>query len=225
MHKDDRDDADDIADGLDLSGLDVLIDATPAQLARIFADSGSLSLAQIGVADGGELVNQVYDFSVDYSKERSAELVGKKYVNGKLVDNPNAEWSIDDATRDDLRGIITDAVSGKIELSDVEDAIADAGAFSDDRAALIARTEITRANSYGSLGGYQAAKASGVDVKKAWLADDGACDVCLDNESDGVIDLDDQFSSGDDAPPAHPSCECAIQPVVNDESGDEDDDE
>ena len=105
--------------------------------------------------------------------------------------------------------------------SDLEDAIQEAGAFSPARAELIARTEVTRANSYGSLGGYKAAKDAGVNVKKAWHPDDEACEICLGNADDGDIDLDDSFSSGDDAPPGHPNCECSIIPVVETENGDE----
>lgn len=217
---DDDDDAiaEGIAAAIDLSVFDTLVDATPEILERLLNDSGIRALAQVGVQNRGELVNQVYQYSVDYAQERAAELVGKKWINGKLVDNPNAEWSIPDATRNEIQGIITEAFAGRIEPNSVESAIREAGAFSADRAELIARTEITRANSYGSLSGYKAAQDAGVVIRKAWLPDDSACEICLDNEADGVIDLDEQFSSGDDAPPAHPNCECSIIPVTESES-------
>ncbi len=207
-----------VAADIDLSAFDTLVDATPEILRKLLDDSGVRALAQVGVQDRGQLVNQVYQYSVDYAQERAAELVGKKWVNGVLVDNPNAEWSIPSATRDEIQSIITDAFAGRIEPNSIESAIREAGAFSADRAELIARTEITRANSYGSLGGYKAAADAGVILKKAWLPDDSACEICLDNEADGDIDLDEQFSSGDDAPPAHPNCECSIIPVTESES-------
>jgi hypothetical protein len=189
-------------------------------------DGGSRALAQIGVANRSDLVNQVYANSVDYANERAAELIGKKYINGVLVDNPDAEWSITDTTRDELRGIITDAFSGKIPAGEVEDAIRDAGAFSPERAARIARAEISRANNYGALSGYRASRDKAhIEIKKAWHPDEDACPICLDNADDGAIDLDDQFSSGDDAPPAHPSCECSIIPVTGSDLGAEESDE
>ena len=212
---------DDMADGIDLSALFALYDVSQEEMQKIAADSGSIAIAKLGVDDKGSIVNQVYDYSVDYANSRAAELVGKKWVNGVLVDNPNADWSIPDATRDELRGIIMQAFDGTIKPSDLEDAIQEAGAFSPARAELIARTEVTRANSYGSLGGYKAAKDAGVNVKKAWHPDDEACEICLGNADDGDIDLDDSFSSGDDAPPGHPNCECSIIPVVETENGDE----
>ena len=94
------------------------------------------------------------------------------------------------------------------------DAIREAGAFSADRAELIAGTEIARANSVGALEGYKAVRESGVAVKKEWLLGENPCEICQANAEEGPIDLDDEFSSGDPAPPAHPNCECAVSPVV-----------
>lgn len=221
LHKDDSDDEDiaaaaTVASELDLDKLNAIIDATAPDLKTMATDSGARALSQIGVVDQGDLVNQVYEDSADYAATRSAELIGMKYVNGKLVDNPDAEWSITSATRDQLRGIIADAFAGKTPAGDVEASIADAGAFSPERAALIARTEISRANNYGALSGYITARdQAGVAVKKSWLPDDEACPICVDNVDDGIIDLDDEFSSGDLAPPAHPNCECTILPVTD----------
>lgn len=212
---------------LDLSPLRALIDVTPEYMQSVVGDSGNRALAQLGVFNRGDLVNQVDAYANDYAASRAAELVGMKYINGKLVDNPDADWSIPQATRDELRGIIADAFAGRIDPDQIETAITNAGSFSPERAELIARTEITRANSYGSLEGYKAARdGAGITVRKQWLPDDGACPICLDNAADGIIELDEQFSSGDDAPPAHPNCECAISPVTgenDDETATEDD--
>ncbi len=79
---------------------------------------------------------------------------------------------------------------------------------------LIARTEIANANSQSSLEGYKGAREDGVDVKKEWLLGPDPCPICEENAAAGPIDLDDEFPSGDDAPTAHPNCECALMPVV-----------
>lgn len=207
-----------IADAIDLGSLELIFDSSTEPLRRVAGDTGRLALIQVGAPSSDAIVNQVNDQAVNYAKERAAELVGKKIVEGELVDNPAAEWSITEATRNEIRSIIEQAVAGNIELADLEGAIRDAGAFSETRAALIARTEISRAHNYGALNGYLTARANGVDVKKAWLPDDIACDLCLDNEADGAIELDEQFATGDLAPPAHPNCECAIIPVVASEN-------
>jgi hypothetical protein len=50
---------------------------------------------------------------------------------------------------------------------------------------------------------------SGQQVEKHWDAEDDACPVCLDNESEDWIPEDATHSSGDDEPPAHPNCRCS----------------
>ena len=82
--------------------------------------------------------------------------------------------------------------------------------FSDARAAMIGRTELIRASNAAALDAY---KESGVVDGKSWATagDDLVEEDCEMNEADGVIPLDDDFSSGDDAPPAHPNtCRCDI---------------
>ena len=147
-------------------------------------------------------------------------MIGKKWVDGVLVDNPEAEWVITGATRDEIRGIVSDYLSNNIELKDLSGAIQDAGVFSDERADLIARTEVAAANNQGTLESLKAARSIGVNRKKIWYPDAEACPICSDNADQGAIDLDDDFDSGDDAPPAHPNCECRLISEVDE--GDED---
>lgn len=83
---------------------------------------------------------------------------------------------------------------------------------SDSRAAMIAKTEASRAQHAGEILG---AKASGVVTKKKWLLSADACPVCEAIEAafpDGV-DLDGSFGSTAfgpiTSPPAHPNCACS----------------
>lgn len=80
------------------------------------------------------------------------------------------------------------------------------------RALTIANTEMNRAMSAASVENY---KEFGVDGKE-WLAFD-TDDDCADNSDQGVIPVDADFGSGDDAPPAHPNCRCAILPAFLDD--------
>ncbi len=169
------------------------------------ADSGKQSLIQLGIENENGLVNQVHAESLAYARDRAAEMVGKKWVNGALVDNPNAEWVITDTTRDDIQALVAQVQSGELKATDLPGAIMEAATFSKERAAMIARTELMEANAQGSLASYYAARKIGVNVKKAWLPDAEACDICLENEAAGAIDLDDEFPSGDMAPTAHPN--------------------
>ena len=221
LRKDDES-QDDFAETVDLSNLDLLVNATPDDLATVMANSGKQALTQIGIEHQHNLVNQVNDDSVAYAKERSAEMVGKKYVGGILVDNPDAEWVITDATRDEIQSLVAQVTTGDLKLTDLSQAIQDAAAFSPERAEMIARTEIITANAQGSLSGFKAAQSIGVKVKKEWLPDAEACPICLENSDAGPIDLDEEFPSGDDAPTAHPNCECVLIPVTGDEENDDD---
>lgn len=77
------------------------------------------------------------------------------------------------------------------------------------RAQMVAVTEIARAVSAASLDTY---RAHGIPGKEWLIASSGACAICQDNADEGVIPLDDTFSSGDDSPPGHPRCRCAPGP-------------
>lgn len=58
-----------------------------------------------------------------------------------------------------------------------------------------------------------AGEESKIDVEmhqKQWVTDADPCEDCEDNADEGWIDADDEFPSGDDEPPAHPNCKCAL---------------
>jgi hypothetical protein len=52
-------------------------------------------------------------------------------------------------------------------------------------------------------------KRNAVEMKQ-WILGPNACDQCVDNAEASPIPVDDDFPSGDDAPPAHPNCVCAV---------------
>jgi HK97 family phage portal protein len=78
-----------------------------------------------------------------------------------------------------------------------------------DRAWLIAQTELARATSAASLDVYAFNGIAG----KSWLTFN-PCPLCARNEGI-VIPLDGVFPSGDQAPPGHPRCRCAVVPEAN----------
>lgn len=47
------------------------------------------------------------------------------------------------------------------------------------------------------------------ETEKSWVG--GTCETCQENADEGWIDMDEQFPSGDDEPPAHPNCDCELE--------------
>lgn len=129
----------------------------------------------------------------------------ESYLDEHSLSKLTGDWS--ETTLDRLRGSIADSYEKGGTYDDIVGAIQDTVAsFSDVRAGMIAQTEVNDAYNYGR---HQVAIAAGMD-EKAWDPDGEACDLCLGNVDDGWIPIDDTFSSGDDAPTAHPNCDCSI---------------
>lgn len=204
----------------------------PAEVETILAP-----MVQAGAADAIDQINArggidfdvVNKAAVDWAKDRSAELVGMKYnEDGELVENPKAEWSIDEATRDTLRELVATATEEGWSMDTLASNIAQDTAFSDDRAMLIARTESATADVQGNMVAYREARDQvGVVVEKQWITagDADVSEDCEANAAQGPIGLDDDFQSGADAPPEHPNCRCDVLPVrlAADDSEQEDD--
>jgi SPP1 gp7 family putative phage head morphogenesis protein len=173
--------------------------------------SGEYVLGEVGLAQDTELFNQVSDRAVNYARERAGELVS----------------DIDEVTRRDLRNVIAQGLEDNLSMDELSDLIETSYAFSEQRADIIAQTEIARANGNGSLEGMRLAREAGVRIKKVWIPDAEACEECQENGDAGPIDLDENFPNGDDAPPAHPNCRCDMASEVDesDESNYNDDSE
>lgn len=207
-----------IADELELDGLAALANDIGVDLSDVAEDSINQVIMQMGVTDASDLVNQVNERAVEIAKDRAAEMVGMKWEDGRLVQNPDAEWAITDSTREALRNVISSGLEDNIGVDGIIDNIEALGGFSADRAELIAETEVRRANSLAALEGYKAAASNlGIGMMKEWLLGENPCDICQENADEGPIPLDELFPSGDDAPPGHPNCECALSPVVSED--------
>ena len=190
-------------------------DGIEPYLISVAVNGADAGLRAIDVAMSDESWNGAGTAATEWAANRAAELVGMRLVDGKYVPNPNAKWRIDDTTRDMLQALVTDA----IEEGDSTDALAsrikNAFAFSDERAEMIARTEIARADVQGALIGWQ---KSGVVAGKRWLAGGPrVCPVCLDHEADGPQRLDYVWGDGVTAPPDHPHCFCVLVAVLEGE--------
>jgi HK97 family phage portal protein len=141
------------------------------------------------------------------------------------IENPRAvEWlrdnaltharSVLDTIKEEVRNRIATGVSEGRSINEIAEHI---GEFFDEqsqwRALRIARTEVISGYAEGSIEGY---RQSGVVKGKRWLTanDDRVDDECAENEADGAIGLESNFSTGHSAPPVHPNCRCTLQPEV-----------
>lgn len=171
---------------------DVVADEASAILGPTFEQSAEIVLGKLEI-DDQSIFDLVSERAVDYAEENAADLV----------------TSITETTRDRLRTVITDAVENAKGVQELRQAIEDNGAFSSDRAEMIARTEIGNAHMGGALEG---AKSSGLELKKAIIrgSQEFDCEICGENEDAGDIELTEFFPSGDLSPLFHPNCECTM---------------
>lgn len=219
LKKSDESEIQRILDELDLSDFVELVGDIDDILTDIAADGAQKALTQIGVNDKESIVNQANEKAILYAHNRAAEMVGKRWVDGELVDNPNAEWRIDEGTREMLRSNVTDAIAEGWSNNRLAEAILDGAAFSEDRAEMIARTETAMADVQGNMAAY---RESGIVTGKIWITagDDLVSEDCALNGEAGEVGLNDSFPSGASEPPDHPNCRCDVIPVLDNQAQD-----
>ena len=187
------------------------------ELQRIAADAVKEAAAQISFTDR-DATKLARTRAEAWAKERGAELVGMTWRDGTLIENPNAEWSISGSTRDLIRADVVNALEQGSTMDELADRLSQNYAFSEDRAKMIARTEVAYADVHGNVEAYKEAKAQGVEVLKKWITagDDLVSEDCRLNGESDPIPLDALFPSGVGEPPDHPNCRCDVSPVVLD---------
>jgi hypothetical protein len=218
VNKADQDEVRRVLDSLDLSGIVVIHGDADAVLKAVVESGVAEALAQIGIADDESIVNLANPRALAWAEARAAELVGMKWVGGELIPNPDASWRIDESTRELLRGFVAEAIDEGWSNDRLANEIADAFAFSDDRAEMIARTETAYADVAGNMTAYE---ESGIVEQKRWiLAQDKYCDDCAANAASPPVPLRGTFPSGSYAPPEHPNCRCDVVPIIIDDEED-----
>lgn len=176
-------------------------------LTGIAVTAGTEALSQFGLFDKATLAKMTVRATA-YARDRSAEMVGMKWVGDTLIENPESAWSITEVTRSRLRSLVTDAMKRGASNQELSKEIREAAAFSDDRAMMVARTESAMADTQGSIAGW---KETGVVAGKQWLAAPDCCDLCQDYDG-MIVGLDEEFPDGD--VPLHPQCRCSLIGVL-----------
>jgi SPP1 gp7 family putative phage head morphogenesis protein len=115
--------------------------------------------------------------------------------------------ALDKTTLERLRDLIAQGIEERLGVDGLARLIRDdLKNMSLDRAKMIATTEMNNAISTATL-----EKLQELEIEyKQWVPVDDPCEICQDNADEGAIPVEDSFSSGDDSPPAHPRCRCAV---------------
>jgi hypothetical protein len=195
----------------------------PAEVAPVLNEEGQEAGTEI-IASAGLILDQdqwnaAEDEVADIALDRAGELVGLKWDedSNQWIDNPNAEWRIDEDVRDELAKLVSYAEEEGWSNADLRGAIVESNLFSEDRAELIARTELKYIDGMGAAA---VAERTGATQKKWMLsANHDEQDDCDGNADEDWIGIDEDFPSGDDTVPAHPRCQCVVTYGWEDQSG------
>lgn len=150
----------------------------------------------LGIQSTDEIIQQL-------TTEHVAQLVGKKVnADGSIIDNPNADYTIDTKTRNQIAQSIKTSLNLGESVQDATGRLVKTVGNAT-RAKIIAQTESVNAYQAGLM---EFGKQSGA-VGKQWQ-DVGAIDVCRDNTDAGPIPFDQSYPGGVMAPTQHTRCRC-----------------
>jgi PAS domain-containing protein len=149
--------------------------------------------------------------AVEYGELRGAELIGKKWVDGVLVDNPKAEWVIEQTTREAVRDMVREAVRDGWSMDDFAGRLEESGVFSESRAEMIARTETAIAENRGHAAAF---REEGVELVYIYDGDyDEECQA-----ANGEVWTLEEFEAN---PIEHPNCLRDARPLTESELAEE----
>jgi hypothetical protein len=187
-----------------------------AEMAPLMGEAASSSATQaLGAVESVTanmnlqgVFNQINQQAVEYAEERAAEMVGMRLVNGTLIANPNAKWTITEPTRDWLRDSIQSAFEDGMSPAALAKLIRSNYAFSAARAKTIAFTEIGNVNVRTHA---ETATQAGATHKKTSLsADHDQDDFCDEAAEAGEVPIDHDYGLGMQFPLFHPRCKCSV---------------
>jgi hypothetical protein len=215
-----------LLDAIDLSQMDDMVRQIPAILGELGRQEAMRAWRELTdnvqvTVDETRIVDLLNTDAIEYAEDRAAEMVGKKWVNGQLIDNPDAKWAITEGTRDMLRDHITQAYQDGLTPAQLKVVLENNYEFSEARAKMIARTETAMASMNGALNSW---KRSGVvEATESLLSDDhDHDDECDDNADAGPIPLGEEYPSGDESAPYHPNCNCTnVAVLISETEGEE----
>jgi hypothetical protein len=199
-------DPDKVLNEVDWSAWDQLQPSVQDQLEKVTRDAVASVFATLGLEQSGSFFDLADKFALEYAQTRAAELVGKKWVDGVLVDNPNAKWAITETTREELRDLIGKAFAETWTPAELAQQIDSAWMFSAGRAEMIAETETSMALTAATVHTGTEAGATTKSVQMSNLHDvDDECDAA---EQAGEVPIESTYPDGSLHVPLHPRCRC-----------------
>lgn len=167
--------------------------ALQTNIAEAIVKAGKIQVAA-EAADTNNSIDKVgmtAQQAADYAAQQAAQLV----------------TGIDQTTQQSIADAIAAGIEQQLGVAGTADLIQNVVAgLSTWRAAMIATTEMNDAMNTAFLSKLQANDVA----YKQWIVGPNPCPECEDNADASPIPVDEDFPSGDDSPPAHPNCACAV---------------
>lgn len=184
---------------------ELLISAVEADLLAAAQEGAQTAITQLGIIDVS-LESSVNAKIQEYAKQRSAEMIGKAFVNNQIVEDSAAKFVISETTKEDLEDLVEVALDKNESIEQLRERILNAVTFSDARAQLISRNEASLAQVAGSLAVW---KSSGQVSRVGIRLSDAHVDV---DECDELAATSYEINS---VPviPVHPNCQCTIYAI------------
>jgi len=160
-----------------------------------------------GLAAGfeGDLQAWIDEFKLKAPPFDAAAMLPESVIKQALEHAGERVKGIVEDTAAQLSTVIADALEKNLSpaqlAKELRDRFEEIGSV---KSKVIARTEMGEAVSEGA---FQANKAVGADTKESIMTTD-MDDICVVNEADGRIPIDQPHSSGDMHPLYHPNCMC-----------------
>lgn len=153
------------------------------------------------ILDGILLFGETQKIGIDYTLVNAEAIEWARNYGFDLIKD------IDDTSKRVLQKVISSfAETPGMTIGDVVERLP----YTEDRALMIATTEITRVYAEGNaVAGHELQKQfPDVKIVEIWFTngDELVCDIC--NIGGEEVELDKEFSNGFLRPPAHPNCRC-----------------
>jgi len=161
---------------------------------------------KVSIIKGIEGARDVTGIDLVFDAESPRIINAAESILGKL------KSMTDKTSIEELRGLITESIGKQETVTRLQRNITEKfNQYQGYRSERIARTE--SANSYGRAS-IEYYKEAGIPNKQWYTMNDGlVADICMGNQDQGVIPINESFSSGVMNEPNHVNCRCSVVPV------------
>jgi len=185
------------------------------EVSRILLDATVYSSREILSESNREpsdyFLNQVAKENFQIANEESAALLGLHWdrISGLASGGLAVTWGLSQTLLDQIEKAVIQAEEEGWSKSQVEQEITNLSGFGADRAKQLSQNALSFVDGKSSR---RVASMTGATEKfSETVGDDHVCAECEENEADGWIPINEQFSgSGTEDTPHHPNCRCSV---------------